>query len=87
MLKSKPKVQKKLAKLVLAALLCTSGIQAVVTPSVAEATFAEVVAYGTVTKGGVTVDVTNVNSQGGHLATLFLHMRPQGNMIGIKHGK
>ena len=37
MAKSKPKIQKRLAKLVLAALLCTGGVQTFFSPSVAEA--------------------------------------------------
>ena len=37
MAKSKPKIQKRLAKLVLAALLCTGGVQTLFSPSVAEA--------------------------------------------------
>ena len=37
MAKSKPKIQKRLAKLVLAALLCTGGVQTFISPSVAEA--------------------------------------------------
>ena len=61
MAKSKPKIQKRLAKLVLAALLCTGGVQTFFSPSVAEAYSNEVV-YGTVTKDGVTRKVTNVNS-------------------------
>jgi hypothetical protein len=46
MAKSKPKIQKRLAKLVLAALLCTGGVQTFIGPSVAEA-------GGTVTLSGV----------------------------------
>ena len=46
MAKSKPKIQKRLAKLVLAALLCTGGVQTFMSPSVAEA-------GGTVTLSGV----------------------------------
>ena len=46
MAKSKPKIQKRLAKLVLAALLCTGGVQTFISPSVAEA-------GGTVTLYGV----------------------------------
>ena len=46
MAKSKPKIQKRLAKLVLAALLCTGGVQTFISPSVAEA-------GGTVTLSGV----------------------------------
>ena len=46
MAKSKPKIQKRLAKLVLAALLCTGGVQSFMSPSVAEA-------GGTVTLYGV----------------------------------
>ena len=46
MAKSKPKIQKRLAKLVLAALLCTGGVQTFLGPSVAEA-------GGTVTLSGV----------------------------------
>ncbi len=46
MAKSKPKIQKRLAKLVLAALLCTGGVQTFMSPSVAEA-------GGTVTLYGV----------------------------------
>ena len=61
MAKSKPKIQKRLAKLVLAALLCTGGVQTLISPSVVEANSNEVV-YGTVTKDGVTRKVTNVNS-------------------------
>ena len=47
MAKSKPKIQKRLAKLVLTALLCTGGVQTFISPSVAEA-------GGTVTLSGVT---------------------------------
>lgn len=61
MAKSKPKIQKRLAKLVLAALLCTGGVQTLISPSVVEANSNEVV-YGTVTKDGVTKNVTNMNS-------------------------
>ena len=61
MAKSKPKIQKRLAKLVLAALLCTGGVQTLISPSVVEANSNEVV-YGTVTKDGVTKKVTNENS-------------------------
>ena len=39
MAKSKPKIQKRLAKLVLAALLCTGGVQTFFSPSVAAAVY------------------------------------------------
>ena len=62
MAKSKPKIQKRLAKLVLAALLCTGGVQTFFSPSVAEAMSLE--KYGTVTKGGETFEITNNNAHG-----------------------
>ena len=62
MAKSKPKIQKRLAKLVLAALLCTGGVQTFFGPSVAEARSLE--KYGTVTKGGETFEITNDNAFG-----------------------
>ena len=60
MLKSKPKVQKKLAKLVLAALLATSGLQSFVVPGVAHAISAG--ASGTATNGVKTEVFSNLSS-------------------------
>ena len=60
MAKSKPKIQKRLAKLVLAALLCTGGVQTFFSPSVAEAGYDGPI-YGTVTKDGATYNITKIN--------------------------
>lgn len=65
MAKSKPKIQKRLAKLVLAALLCTGGVQTFISPSVAHAEVAPPVKYGTVTKDGVSVPFTSESQDGG----------------------
>ena len=65
MAKSKPKIQKRLAKLVLAALLCTGGVQTSISPSVAHAEVAPPVKYGTVTKDGVSVPFTSESQDGG----------------------
>ena len=63
MMKKRSKIQKHLAKMVLAALLCTGGAHGLISPSVAEAAFAPVsgggspspyTITGTVEKGGVT---------------------------------
>ena len=61
MAKSKPKIQKRLAKLVLAALLCTGGVQTFFSPSVVHASYNGPI-YGTVTKDGATYEITNVNA-------------------------
>ncbi len=63
MAKSKPKIQKRLAKLVLAALLCSGGVQMFISPSVvyADTNGGE---YGTVTKDGVEYKINDDNAYG-----------------------
>ena len=58
MAKSKPKIQKRLAKLVLAALLCSGGVQMFISPSVVHAGYV----YGTVTKDGATYNIVYGNA-------------------------
>ena len=64
MAKSKPKIQKRLAKIVMASLLLSGVLPGMMSPSVAEAGAAPV--YGTVTKDGSSksVKITSLNTYG-----------------------
>ncbi|MEE3404456.1 MAG: autotransporter outer membrane beta-barrel domain-containing protein, partial [Acutalibacteraceae bacterium] len=64
MAKSKPKIQKRLAKIVMASLLLSGVLPGMMSPSVAEAGAAPV--YGTVTKDGSSksVEITSGNTDG-----------------------
>ena len=65
MLKSKPKVQKKLAKIVMASLLLSGVLPGMMSPSLAEARVATYEIAGTVTKaGGTTVSFTQEDVEG-----------------------
>jgi len=81
MIKRRSKVQKRLAKVVMAALLCTNAVQAVWVPSLAEA---ESASYReeTVSKT-VTIAYETAAAEGGIVITVLPGLRSYGNVRGV----